>query len=350
VVDTAQLARKFDLDYIIDGRVFSETDGIEASIDMIDAKSGIRIGSVSSGPPVNGGGVDRQWLIASLADQARYAIYDQQVRQIQASPGDDHDVRSLLVRAQAAMDEQNKDRLVDACALIDKALAIAPDNVHALTVAAQAQIEFVADFLLTDAKDRAARLERAEFLLAKAARLDPKRAQIHLMYGDLRSQQGRHAAALAEYERVLELFPRNVFAIEGSAMENLYLGRMDEVLPTLDRAQRLGPQDMYLIAGDIAITQLTLGQDEEALAAIRKAVTVDSADPWVWAYSAGLLQLTGHREEAQAALATLRRINPTMTVAKLQLADADTSPRYHDAQERLYAALKEAGLAEGDTR
>jgi tetratricopeptide (TPR) repeat protein len=202
----------------------------------------------------------------------------------------------------------------------------------------------------TDAKDRAARLERAEFLLAKAARLDPKRAQIHLMYGDLRSQQGRHAAALAEYERVLELFPRNVFAIEGSAMENLYLGRMDEVLPTLDRAQRLGPQDMYLIAGDIAITQLTLGQDEEALAAIRKAVTVDSADPWVWAYSAGLLQLTGHREEAQAALATLRRINPTMTVAKLQLADADTSPRYHDAQERLYAALTEAGLAEGDTR
>jgi hypothetical protein len=73
-------------------------------------------------------------------------------------------------------------------------------------------------------------------------------------------------------------------------------------------------------------------------------VTVDSSDPWVWINLTGLLQLNGRTDEAHAALATLRRINPGLTVAKLRLGDANAAPRYRQAQERLYAALQAVGL------
>jgi hypothetical protein len=59
------------------------------------------------------------------------------------------------------------------------------------------------------------------------------------------------------------------------------------------------------------------------------------------------VQLSGQTEEKRAALASLRRINPDITIAKLRMGDVNISPLFRKAEERLYAALKEAGMAEG---
>ncbi len=60
------------------------------------------------------------------------------------------------------------------------------------------------------------------------------------------------------------------------------------------------------------------------------------------------MQLSGQTEEKRAALAGLRRINPDITIATLRMGDVNISPLFRKAEERLYAALKEAGMAEGD--
>jgi tetratricopeptide (TPR) repeat protein len=124
-------------------------------------------------------------------------------------------------------------------------------------------------------------------------------------------------------------------------------GRLVEtpLLPGL--ALATNPEDAYLIYGDQAILQMSLDHDTAALAAARQAVTVDSTDPWAWFTLAGLLQLSGQTEEARAALASLRRINPEITIAKLRMGDVNISPVFRKAEERLYAALKDAGMAEG---
>jgi tetratricopeptide (TPR) repeat protein len=168
-----------------------------------------------------------------------------------------------------------------------------------------------------------------------------------MMLGDLRSAQGRHAAARAEYQRVLDLDSLNAEALDGLAMEDIFEGQPEAAMPKLDQAMRTNPEDAYLIDGDKAILQMSLGHDAEALAAIRQAVTVDSTDPWAWITLAGLLQITGQHDEAQAAMKTLRRLNPGITIARLRLADVNISPLFSKSEERLYAALKEAGLEEG---
>jgi tetratricopeptide (TPR) repeat protein len=223
-------------------------------------------------------------------------------------------------------------------------LAIEPHNVHALCGRAAIRIQFVNAYGYADAAERIANLDVADNALAEAARLAPNRAAVRLILGDLRSAQGRHEAARAEYQRVLDLDPLNAYALDGLAMEDLFTGNPDVAVPKLERARQINPEDAYLIDGDMALVQLLRGDEEAALAATRQAVTVDSSDPWVWVNLTGLLQLTGHDDEAHAALATLRRLNPNITIAKLRLADAGAAPMFQQAEERLYAGLAAAGL------
>jgi tetratricopeptide (TPR) repeat protein len=229
-------------------------------------------------------------------------------------------------------------------ALLDQALKLDRHNVHALCNAAAARIQYVQVFAFEDEAERTAMLNAAEPLLDEAVRIEPTRTMLHLMRGDLRMAQGRHDAAIAEYQRALDLDPLSADALEGLAVADIFKGEPQAALLKLNRALAISPDDVYLIDGDMASLYLTTGQDTEALAVMRQAATANSGDPGTWMGLAGLLQLNGHPDEARAALKTLSGLNPDITIAKLRLGDANASPQYHVAQERLYAALRDVGL------
>jgi len=265
-----------------------------------------------------------------------------------AGKPDDNDSRNLLIRAGAMLDESaSPETWHNAAALIDKALKLDSHNVHTLTIAGSARIQYVNAYSYKDELDRTAMLNQADAYLSQAVSIEPTRAVIHLMMGDLRSAQGQHDAARAEYKRVLDLDALNAEAMDGLAMEDIFQGFPGAAIPKLDLALATNPEDAYLIYGDKAILEMSLGRDAEALAAARQAITVDSTDPWAWFTLAGLLQIAGQTDEARGALEKLRRINPDITIAKLRMADVNISPLFKKAEERLFTALKDAGMPEG---
>lgn len=344
-VNETKLGEQLDLTYIVEGSLLPNASDLEVAATLIDAHTGTQIASVSAKAPKSEPEKARQWLAAGLIDQLRWAVIRDVRRRIAAERPNDGDIRNLVVRAETLEDEESiGPPIKEAERLVDMALAIDPHNVHALSAKAAARIQFVTAYGYADEAERTENLDLADAALVEAARLDPNRTAVRLVLGDLRSAQGRHDAARAEYQRVLDLDPLNAYALDGLATEDLYQGDPEAAIPKLEQAKQLNPDDAYLIDGDIAMAELQLGHDDAALKAIRQAVTVDSSDPWVWINLTGLLQLTGHADEAHAALATLRRLDPGLTIAKLRLGDAGTAPRYRQAQERLYAALKEAGL------
>jgi DNA-binding winged helix-turn-helix (wHTH) protein/tetratricopeptide (TPR) repeat protein len=347
-VITPKLAEQLGVDYVIDGSLLPSDDGLLGSATIIDAQTGTQIASVTTRTTKHEDVEERQLLVTGLVDQARYVIAREQRRKVMAAKPDDSDVRNLLIRAGTSFDEaSSRSAWWASAALIDKALKLEPHNVHALTVAGAARIQFVNSYAFTDESERKVMLEEADRFLSQAASIEPNRAIIHLMTGDLRSAQGRHDAARAEYQRVLDLDSLNAEAMDGLAMEDIFQGQPQAAMPKLDLALATNPEDAYLIYGDKAILEMSLDHDAEALAAARQAITVDSTDPWAWFTLAGLLQLSGQSDEARAALESLRRINPDITIAKLRMGDVNISPVFRKAEERLYAALKAAGMAEG---
>lgn len=347
-VITPKIAEQLGLNYIVDGGLLISDGTIQASAIIIDAQTGTQIASVTTHTLKHEGAEERQLLVTGLVDQTRYVIAREQRRKVAAGKPDDNDVRNLLMRAGTSFDESSVgDAWWASEALIEKALKLDPHNVHALTVAGAARIQFVNSYAYKDEAERNTMLDQADDLLTRAASIEPNRAVVHLMMGDLRSAQGRHEAARAEYQRVLDLDALNAEAMDGLAMEDIFEGQPEAAAPKLDLALSTNPEDAYLIYGDKAILQMSLDHDVEALAAARQAVAVDSTDPWAWFTLAGLLQLSGQLDEARAALNSLRRINPDITIAKLRMGDVNISPTFRKSEERLYAALKEAGLPEG---
>jgi DNA-binding winged helix-turn-helix (wHTH) protein/tetratricopeptide (TPR) repeat protein/TolB-like protein len=347
-VITAELAERLGLAYVIDGGLLISDGGVQASATVIDAQTGTQIASVTTRTAKHEDVEERQLLVTGLVDQTRYAIARDQARKVAAGKPDDNDIRNLLIRAGTGFDQSAVGATWWAsAALIDKALKLDPRSVHVLTVAGASRIQFVNSYAYKDEAQREAMLDEADRFLTRAVSIEPNRAVVHLMMGDLRSAQGRHDAARAEYQRVLDLDALNAEAMDGLAMEDIFQGQPQAAVPKLDLALATNPEDAYMVYGDQAILQMSLDHDTEALAAARQAVTVDSTDPWAWFTLAGLLQLSGQTDEARAALASLRRINPEVTIAKLRMGDVNISPVFRKAEERLYTALKDAGMAEG---
>jgi len=348
-VITPKIAEQLGLDYIVDGGLLISDGTLQASATIVDARTGTQIASVTTHTQKYEGAEERQLLVTGLVDQTRYAIAREQRRKVAAGKPDDNDIRNLLIRAGTSFDESSVGSAWWAsAALIDKALKLDPHSVHALTVAGAARVQFVNSYAYKDEAERSMMLDQADDFLSRAASIEPSRSVVHLMMGDLRSAQGRHEAARAEYQRVLELDALNAEAMDGLAMEDIFEGQPEAATPKLDLALSTNPEDAYLIYGDKAILQMSLDHDAEALAAARQAVAVDSTDPWAWFTLAGLLQLSGQSDEARAALTSLRRINPDITIAKLRMGDVNISPIFRKSEERLYAALKDAGLPEGE--
>jgi DNA-binding winged helix-turn-helix (wHTH) protein/TolB-like protein len=345
-INEAKLGEQLDLTWIVEGALLPSANDFEVSATVIDARSGTQVAAVSARAPKDRSKSQLEWLSAELIPQLRLAVVREERRRADAHTPDDTNVKELLVRAGTLLDEQTVDSIRDAESLIEKALALDPHNLHGLCFRGSALLELVTGYYFATPAERTALLDQVEIALGEAARIDPDRGSVHLLLGDLRSAQGRHDAARAEYQRVLDLDPVNSYALDGVAQEAIFTGDPDAAFPMLDEARQLNPDDAYLIDGDVALAELIRGHDDAALAAIRKAETVDSSDPWVWATMAGLLQLNGHADEARAALASLRRINPGITIAKLRLGDAGAAPPYERGVERLYAALKDAGLEE----
>jgi adenylate cyclase len=344
-IDSAKLARQLDLNYIVEGSLQTHDGRIEASATIIDATTGVQIGSVTKQARDAEDETQPQWLSAGLVDQVQWTVTRAHRREVVAGKIDDDDIRNLLIRAKVAMDGPSlRTAWPKIVGLFDRALSLDRHNVHALCNAAAARIQFVQVFAFEDEAERTAMLNAAEPLLDEAVRIEPTRTMLHLMRGDLRMAQGRHDAAIAEYQRALDLDPLSADALEGLAVAEIIKGEPQQALLKLNRALAISPDDVYMIDGDLAYLYLTTGQDTEALAAIRQAATANSGDPGTVVGLAGILQMAGHPDEAQAALKTLRGLNPDVTTAKLRLGDANASPQYHLAEERLYAALQDAGL------
>jgi DNA-binding winged helix-turn-helix (wHTH) protein/tetratricopeptide (TPR) repeat protein len=347
-VVTPETAQRLGLTYVVDGSLLIADGALQATATIVDARTGTQIATVTTHAAKHEDAEQRQLLVTGLVDRSRYVIAREQRRQVTAAKPDDEDIRNLLIRAEAALDESsNAAAWQGASTLIDKAMKLNPQNVHTLTIAGAARIQYVNAYSFKDELDRTAMLNQADAFLSQAASIEPSRAVIHLMLGDLRSAQGRHDAARAEYQRVLDLDALNAEAMDGLAMEDIFQGLPGAAIPKLDLALATNPEDAYLIYGDKAVLQMSMDHDAEALAAARQAVTVDSTDPWAWFTLAGLLQIAGQTDEARSALDKLRAINPDITIAKLRMGDVNVSPLFKKSEERLFAALKEAGMPDG---
>jgi tetratricopeptide (TPR) repeat protein len=188
-----------------------------------------------------------------------------------------------------------------AFALCEQALAIDPNNVHALQVLG---IKFYVPVLVGVSGDAKGDLQRADELESKALALDPDNAWAHLNKGNILLLQGRIEEAVAEGERALALDPSNAVAVGQLGIDYRFLGRLEKSLEYLDRAILASPSDPSLNYwyGGKALANFGLKNYDQAIELARRAIAISPNNPFAHVVLVAALALTGHDAEAREAL------------------------------------------------
>ncbi len=173
----------------------------------------------------------------------------------------------------------------------------------------------------------------------RAIGLDPSNVRAYFVKAQYLNLSGRAGEGLGAAEAGLAVDPNYVLLyIPRVAAENA-LGRFEEAKSDIERVFRLSPRDPSgaLFRYFIGNSEIGLGHLDAAIAEFRKAIDLGQRGFFVYTDLAAANALAGKMDEAQAALAEARRLNPAITVKWMK--ERTVTPAIIDG-------LRKAGLPE----
>jgi adenylate cyclase len=237
----------------------------------------------------------------------------------------------------------------EAVTLSERALALDPQNVRALTVLAGASLDRVSDQWSDDPPGDIAHAEKA---IDAALALQPENSLAHYVRGYLYQVKQQWGPSIAEEETAIALDPNNARAHGLGGLVKMFVGRSEDGLASVETALRLSPRDPHVPWWQFDMCALlgNLGHDEQAIPWCNKAV---AGLPQVYLpllHLAGADALAGHDKDAKEAAAQLLKVYPGFTVQGWASIHWSDDPTFNARYQRVTEGLRKAGLPEGEKK
>ena len=192
-------------------------------------------------------------------------------------------------------------RLAEAMAAGEHILTIEPNHVATL-------------MFLGHVAQQQGEAARAESLFARALRIQPEAAPLHLLHGIALRALRRPSDACAALTRAVELDPTLAEAHHQMGNIAKSLGKTAEALSSLRTATCLAPERPAIWL-NFGVAALEVTAHDEALAAFQRAVTLEPTRPETHNILGHTLAALGRTTEARAAFAAALRLRPNYAAA-----------------------------------
>ena len=338
VVDVRLIARELGVRYVLEGSVRKSGDRLRITAQLIDATTGSHIWAQRYDREVADIFALQDEITSNVVATIEPQLYAAEDFRAKHKRPENLNAWDCVARALSLIMKMTKHDNAAAQELLKKAIAIDPSYAQAYSLLA---------FSLS--LDNSWGWQPSEIVLAPAwdvaqmaVRLDVDDPWAHLALGHLHRQRRELQDAVAEFKHALALNPNFAFAHTHLGLALCFLGRSEEALVELDTAERLSPRDFQAGLNDIAraIACFVDGRYRDGIAfarnAIRRNPDTVGAHHLVVVNSA----LAGEVAEARAALQTLRRFEPDLSLETL---DMSVYGRDED-RRRYFEAFRLAGL------
>ena len=342
--DLKQIGRDLGVRYVLEGSVQRSSERMRVNVQLIDAETGTHLWAERFDKLLADLFDMQDEIVARLANQLCTELLTAEARRAQRAPHPDS--MDLYFQGAARLNEgRSPEYLAQARHFFERALALDPGNIEAMVGSAFIDFQFGASFM-TD--DRATPLAAAEAVLTKVLSLAPSHPFAACLLGGVHIFSHRAVQGIAECERAIGL-DRNMAAAHAFiGLAKGFVGRGDETEADVREALRLSPRDSnaalwMIIAG---MVKIYIGDDEEAVAWLRRAIETNRNFPIAhFSLGAALAQL-GRLAEARPAVKSGLALDPTFTVARFRSGGSSDNPIYLAQRERIYAGMREAGVPE----
>lgn len=347
-VDVRQIGRDLDVRYVLEGSVQQNEGHVRVNAQLVSAETGAHLWADQFDADRSELFRMQDEIVTRLARSLEMQlVVIEAARVSRAHPGN-LDAEDLAMRCEAMLQTAtpgsgDADRAYGFCR---QALALDPRNVRASINLAS---EFINRVLGVQSTDREGDIRQAEELVSRTLAIDPNLYSAHLAKCELLMAERRFEEAITEAERALALNPSYVFAYSWLSNANSFLGRPDKGVEYAEQAMRLSPRDpfFFVFEFDKGFALQVLGQDEQAIEWLRRAVAAAPEWPLPQAMLAASLALTGNEAEARATLQRYLALNATKAKTLRQWAEQTPSENkaFLAYGARLSEGLSRAGMA-----
>jgi TolB-like protein/class 3 adenylate cyclase len=343
-VDLKQVGRELNVRYILEGSVQRGGNRMRVNVQLIDAETGNHLWADRFDKPVADLFDMQDEIVARLANTLNTQLVSAEARRAERAPSPDS--TDLYFQGLACANKgYSPENITQARAFFERALALDPGNVDALILHAMTDIMPAVAYY---SDDRRARLLAAEQALTRALSIAPEHAFAHLQMGCVQIFTNRGARGIAECERALTL-DRNLAIAHGFiGIAKHFIGRSEETEAHVHEAIRLSPRDTlaYLWLGAPGYAKIHLGDDEGAVAWLRRSIDANSNFPLYHFFLAAALGQLGRPDEARSAVQAGLALNPTFTISRFRAGAPSDNPIFLAQRERICEGMRKAGAPE----
>lgn len=342
LVEPRAIGRELGVRYVVQGSLRHSAEQVRFAVQLTDVETGASLWADRYAGPRAALAAAQDELVAQVSRALGVRLLEAAARTRAGQPVDAVD---LVMRGQALLNRPfARENHAQARPLFERALGLDPGNTDARLGLAEVLVDGVLNGWTTE---RTADLDTAEQAITAVLQGDPTHPFAHYLRGETLRARARYAEALAAFDRVLTLNPSFARAYAYRGLIRIYLGRAEETERDIAAAIRLSPKDPLLgawLARD-GLAKLHLGQDQEAVAPLRRAAAVNPLFDFPHLYLACAFARLGRDAEARASLAEFLRLRPGYTLARYRSLTS-TDPTFLTQRERIYDGLRRAGLPE----
>jgi class 3 adenylate cyclase/TolB-like protein len=351
-VDAAQVGRDLNVRYLLEGSVITDGDRLRVNARLIEAETSTELWAERFDSQRKDVLEIQNQIVARLSRSIGLELVDIEARRSERERPGNPSAIDLIMRAQAVANRPaSPDTMIAARALFQRALEHDRENVDALAGMVGTYVFEVLNSYYSN--DREQRLHDAKALIDRALAIEPHHIVALKIHSAIFRAEGHFEDAIAASEMVIAQNPGEPWSYKEIGLSHLYLGRFEEALHWFKKADQIGPRDpsRWIWLGAMGRVHFFLGRNDEAIRLLRLSANANPRDARAYALLAAIYAVSGQNEDAASALDSCLRLRPDMTInrffADWSVALQATSPTYQRQHERFREGLRIAGMAEG---
>lgn len=177
-------------------------------------------------------------ITSQVAGALAIRVTHAEQKRVLAKPTENLEAYDLVMRARPALQRPARTSIVEARALLRRAIGLDPG--YAAAQAALGETYHI-DVSWGWAQSAVTALSRAEELATAALQINDTELSAHILRGRIHLFYNRYERAAAEMDRAIEINPSDASGLAGRGNIQMWLGQTDAAITSLEMAQRIDP-------------------------------------------------------------------------------------------------------------
>ena len=336
--DVKQVGRELGVRYVLEGSVRKAGNRVRVTGQLIDAADGAHIWADRFDRDLTDIFAVQDELTQEIISALKVKLTPENKDRMARKGKIDVEAYNLFLRGREHAFVHTRSGNIEARNLLERAVMINSDFAAALAFVA---FTHVMDYINSwaDVPERSLRtgLEIAE----RAVRLDEEEPQAHFVVAVALLWLREHERALAEAQRCIALAPNFAEGHMAIAHILIYVDNAAAAIKSMDAYMRLDPLYKDIALYFLAEARISLGQFDEAVAALKQRLVRNPASETSYALLASCYGHLGRIAEARATWAEVMKIAPDFSIERRRRILPFKSP---EVFERRLEGMRKAGI------